>query len=64
MNVPGEVVKTVGSALNWKSILTAVVLSMVVIIVLWWIMQPKISLTDQNGNTITGKFSADWRKKV
>lgn len=62
MDLPNAAANAVKTALNWKNVLTTVVLTVIVIYVISFVLSPKIQMRDASGNvTSEGDIVAGWK---
>lgn len=62
MTLPDAAATAVKSALNWKNVLTTVVLTVVVIYLISFVLSPKVVLKDASGKvTAEGDIVAGWK---
>lgn len=62
MDLPNAAAQAVKSALNWKNVITTVVLTVVVIYLISFVLSPKVILKDSSGKvTAKGDIVPGWK---
>lgn len=62
MDLPNAAAQAVKSALNWKNVITTVVLTVVVIYLISFVLSPKVILKDSSGKvTAEGDIVPGWK---